>query len=333
FLPGLKELHDTINLTVEGTLQTDVASNFEFSGIPGRKQVQIREFTHRLTEKNIGSEWLEWCAGKGYLGRVLHLDSGKPVKSLEFQHSLCEAGQIYAEENNLDIRFQQIDVFHESVIQLMNVNQHAVALHACGDLHCHLIKLATKKRLSAISISPCCFHLIRDEFYQPLSSEAQASGIRLSKKELRIPLQKVVTGGMRVEKHRFLEMTFRLGLQALIEEKGLAEHYVPFPSIKKSVLKYGFESFCREAFKYKGWDLDAEVDLKPYQDMGIRQFKVMERLNLLQSLFQSLLEAWLIYDKALFLKQQGYDVSVSRFCPEHITPRNYLIQAIRADTN
>ncbi|GAM69239.1 SAM-dependent methyltransferases [Vibrio sp. JCM 19236] len=40
----------------------------------------------------------------------------------------------------------------------------------------------------------------------------------------------------------------------------------------------------------------------------------MERLGLVQQLFQRPLELWLVLDKALYLQEQGYQVELSQFC-------------------
>lgn len=53
----------------------------------------------------------------------------------------------------------------------------------------------------------------------------------------------------------------------------------------------------------------------------------MERLSLIQQVFQRPLELWLVLDQALYLEENGYLVSVNEFCPEEDTPRNILIQA------
>jgi hypothetical protein len=53
----------------------------------------------------------------------------------------------------------------------------------------------------------------------------------------------------------------------------------------------------------------------------------MERLSLVQQIFQRPLEMWLVYDRALFLQQHGYYVDLFTFCERRVTPRNLLIQA------
>ena len=48
-----------------------------------------------------GQDWLEWCAGKGYLGQWLAQQSQLPVVSFEWQGNLCVAGQTLADKHQI----------------------------------------------------------------------------------------------------------------------------------------------------------------------------------------------------------------------------------------
>jgi hypothetical protein len=57
----------------------------------------------------------------------------------------------------------------------------------------------------------------------------------------------------------------------------------------------------------------------------------MEKLALVQQAFFPLIEAWIILDKVIYLEEQGYHVTVMRFCDKSVTPRNILIHAELAE--
>ncbi|MFA0173461.1 methyltransferase, partial [Vibrio splendidus] len=80
-----------------------------------------------------------------------------------------------ADDQKLEMDFVQGDAFSKDADRVFNSNQHAVALHACGDLHVELVKKSVSHGLPAVTISPCCYHLIRDESYQAMSSVAKSS--------------------------------------------------------------------------------------------------------------------------------------------------------------
>lgn len=296
------------------------------SGVPGRKLTQIVSMGEAALASHHGQEWLEWCSGKGFLGRILASQSGEKVTSFEYQQALCESGQHEADKQHLPMQFVQGDAFDESAVKVFNGNQHAVALHACGDLHVTLLKHGVSHHLPAMSISPCCYHLIQNDHYQAMSDQARQSQLSLTQQELRIPLQELVTGGERVRRHRFLEMSYRLGLDLLLREQLGYQEYVSVPSIKKSQLAEGFQAFCQWAADKKQVCLP-EVEFDHYWQLGQKCYWQMERLSLVQQMFKRGLEMWLVLDKALFLQQHNYHVMINEFCSRETTPRNLLISA------
>lgn len=298
------------------------------AGIPGRKLNQIHALGQCVLSRHHGREWLEWCSGKGYLGRILAFNSNQPVVSFEYQQQLCDSGQKDAEHLSLPMTFVQGDAFDLKSAEVFHSEQHAVALHACGDLHVQLMRYASRAKTKAISFSPCCYHLTQGDTYLAQSMLGKHSKLRLTKQELRIPLQETVTGGERVKRHRQQEMSFRLGLDALLHEAFAVNQYIPIPSIKKSLLSEGFEAFCVWAAKQKGFELP-DVDFSHYEKIGVERFWQMERLSLVQQCFRRLLEIWLVLDKAMFLQESGYHVELSEFCKRESTPRNILIHAVR----
>ena len=295
------------------------------SGIPGRKWQQIQAFYNALTHTQL--PWLEWCAGKGHLGRFLSQVTQFPVVSLEWQGELCKAGRQIAKYWQLPITFVEGDAFAEKSRDLIQKEQHAVALHACGDLHVGLLKKGVEVSCRAISISPCCYHLIQTEEYQPLSKRARLSELVLSKRDLKLPLQESVTAGNSVRQQRFTEVPYRLGFDALQKYLLSSSSYLPIPSVPKAELQLGFESFCRWAALQKELVLPADVDFPYWQRFGKERFDWIQRLELLRQAFRRPLELWLILDRVCFLEEHHYHVHFGTFCSKPLTPRNILIQA------
>lgn len=327
FVPQVTVL-DTLNSLPQLSYQGLTLDRGIDAGVPGRKLDQILSMGEAALTGHKGHEWLEWCSGKGFLGRILASKSQQKVTSLEYQAALCASGQVEADKQQLAMEFVQGDALSEDANRVFNHSQHAVALHACGDLHVSLLTKGVAHRLPAMTISPCCYHLIQDESYMALSTQAQASKIHLTKTELRIPLQETVTGGERVKRHRTQEMSYRLGYDLLLRQACGFTLYQPIPSIKKSQLGDGFKAFCLWASDVKGIDLP-EVDFDYFEQLGITRFWHMERLSLVQQLFRRSLELWLALDKGLYLEQNGYQVQINQFCSRESTPRNILIHAER----
>lgn len=295
------------------------------TGIPGRKWQQLQAFNGVLPALSL--PWLEWCAGKGFLGRVLAATHKTSVTSLEWQQALCESGEASARKLALPMTFVHGDAFSSDSGKFILSQQHAVALHACGDLHVTLLQRVAERKGQAVSVSPCCYHLIRDKAYQPMSTPAKQSVLRLSKHDLRLPLQETVTAGNRVRNLRFVEVSFRLGFDSLQRSVTGEDDYLPVPNVQKALFNDGFEAFCRWAAEQKGLVLPESIDFDHWLYVGEQRFDWVERLELLRQLFRRPLEMWLVYDRACFMEEAGYDVTVGTFCDKPITPRNIMIHA------
>lgn len=296
--------------------------------MPGRKQAQIEAFTGCLPPHQ--GPYLEWCAGKGHLGRLVSLHRQAEILSLELQGPLCEEGRRLAARDGARMHFVQADAFAADAGQLLVTDHHAMALHACGELHTHLLSLVAERGAQGVTISPCCYHLIRGTHYRPLSAAAKASALALAKADLRLPLQETVTAGARISRLREQEVVWRLGFDCLQRQVRGVNEYLPVPNMQKSLLTGSFEAFCEWAAERKGITLPAGMDLAAFLAQGEARYGDVARMELVRHLFRRPLEIWLVLDRALFLQEHGYRVEVGEFCDKPMTPRNVLIRAVRS---
>ncbi|UJF19837.1 SAM-dependent methyltransferase [Vibrio sp. SS-MA-C1-2] len=328
FIPDAMAIYQLSQLSEVEKLSLDESiPRFLDSNIPGRKWQQITAFNQALSYRQ--APWLEWCAGKGHLGRVLAASSQQSVDSVEWQQVLCEEGRLLADKFALPMHFIQADAFSDSAKKYVKSNQHAVALHACGDLHKTLLQHCCDKQTLAVSISPCCYHLIQDSHYQPLSDLAKASPLLLSKLDLKMPLHETVTAGAGVRRKRELELSFRLGFDSLQRHLTGSDDYLPVPSFPKAILTRGFTEFVEWAAEKKRIDLPDDIDVGEWLKIGEERVLLIDKIELIRQLFRRPLEIWLALDRANYLQQHGYQVSLATFCQREMTPRNIIIQGVR----
>ena len=299
------------------------------NGISGRKLAQIRYFIAQLPP--LQGKLLEWCAGKGHLGRLLVAQSPSLsplyVTSVEWQQGLCEAGAELAKKHQLTQQFQHLDVLSTAGQAVLAEHEHVVALHACGDLHLSLLRNTVPHGNASIYLVPCCYHLIADKQYQPLSNHARQSPLQLSRDDLKLAVQGQVTAGARVAKLRQTEVTWRLAYQVLRERYAQAEGYRPLASVPKHWFAGAFADFADWAAQQHDWLLPTEADLSSALEEGAQRYLEVKRLDLIRHIFRRPLELWLLADRALYLQEQGYQVSLKAFCSYQVTPRNVLLQA------
>jgi hypothetical protein len=324
YIPGIEQLSRLASLPVITSSRTDYPFWIS-NGIKGRKFTQLQDFVGALPAND--QPILEWCAGKGHLGRMLAFNGAPSVHSIELQSHLCEQGQKSAQQQGLAMQFSQADVLTDNTQDFFNPQTHAVALHACGALHQTFMHQASAAKVTQISFSPCCYHLFTENNYQAMSEQAKRSALNLTHRDLKLALQETVTAPSRVGKVRKTEIEWRLGFDALRKSLTGESAYVSVPSVNKAIFSDSFESFCKWAADKKALKLPKDIDYNKFLLIGQARKKITERVELVRHVFRRAIEVWLVLDRALYLQQQGYNVSVSTFCEKQLTPRNILILA------
>ncbi|WP_285960550.1 methyltransferase [Pseudomonas tohonis] len=298
--------------------------------VPGRKWQQIQAFAGSLRFSRAPRHWLDWCAGKGHLGRSLaHPDA--VLTCLEFDPLLVEDGQRLSDRLGIDASHRLQDVMACNTATLLHPEHTAIALHACGDLHVRLLHLASDQGCGQLAVAPCCYNRIDEAQYRPLSAAAQGSSLRPDRRDLRLVQSETVTAGARVRRQRDLSMARRLAFDLLQREQRGIDLYLPTPSLPVSWLEKSFERYCHDLAELKGLATPASRDWDRLEAQGRERLAQVRNLELLRALFRRPLEVWLLLDRALFLQERGYRVQAGRFCEHRLTPRNLLLLAERSD--
>ncbi|MBR7887435.1 methyltransferase [Marinomonas sp. A79] len=295
------------------------------TGVKGRKWSQIQAFASHTPR---ASHYVEWCAGKGHLGKLIAFQHSNPVHSLEWQKTLCDAGEQEAKRLNLAQTFTHADVLKNQGQAALHDADCVVALHACGDLHKVLLEQAVDAKTQKLCVSPCCYHLTKDAHYQPLSNTGKQSNLILRQADLKLAVKEVATAGAREQRLKQLELTYRLGFDAWQRIARQQDDYLPVPSIQKALLTQGFNGFCQWAAEQK--QLTALLNKVPcdsFETIGEQRYQQVQKLEAISQLFRPALEQWLVLDRAMFLEENGYRVDIGTFCDKSLTPRNWMIRA------
>ncbi|MNX89679.1 hypothetical protein D3C86_1217000 [compost metagenome] len=296
--------------------------------VPGRKWQQIEAFASRLQFAEAPRHWLDWCSGKGHLGRRL-LQTGQQLTCLEYDPTLVASGQALSQRHHLHALHVEQDVLAANTASLLKSEHTPVALHACGDLHVQLIQLASAAGCKQLAIAPCCYNRISLTHYSPISSAAQDSDLQLSLDDLALPMSETVTAGARVRRQRDMSMARRLGFDLLQRELRGVDEYLPTPSLPSAWLDKSFADYCHHLASIKELSTIGPQDWPAREAAGWQRLAHVRNLELLRGLFRRPLELWLVLDRALFLRNQGYEVRLGTFCETPLTPRNFLLLAER----
>ncbi|TBV07518.1 methyltransferase [Stutzerimonas kirkiae] len=295
--------------------------------IPGRKWQQIQAFSSALQFTEKPGHWLDWCAGKGHLGRLLALD-GTPLTCLEWNAALVEEGRRLSQRAGIRAQHRQQDVMAE-LHDGLPASYTPVALHACGDLHCRLLRVAIEQGCRQLALAPCCYNRIASDQYQPLSQAALGSALHLDKDDLGLPLSETVTAGARERRQRDQSMAWRLGFDLYQRQARQTDSYLPTPSLPSAWLRKPFEHYIRDLARLKALPEPAPQDWPALERAGWERLAQVRNLERLRNLFRRPLELWLALDRALLLEEHGYRVRLGTFCAASLTPRNLLLLAER----
>lgn len=296
------------------------------NGIQGRKLAQIDGFS-QLVSSHKGI--IEWCAGKGHLGRILSFRKRLSVQSVEYQKALCDQGQRLAERSQLSQRFIHADVMQLPAGWLPN-DCAVVALHACGDLHRRLLEQALQTARCELFVAPCCYHLQAHEYYQPLSQQAQRSALRISREQLKLAVQEQVTGGQRIAKLRDQEQLWRLVFELYRAQCTGQDDYQPLPSVPKHWFSGELQEFVRWACQQQHLlSCPSKAQLEALIPEAQRRLELVRSIDSIKQFLRQPFERWLLLDRALMLAEQGFDVTLREFCQRQHSPRNVMIIAKR----
>ncbi|WP_339411629.1 methyltransferase [Pseudomonas sp. EA_35y_Pfl2_R5] len=298
------------------------------SDVPGRKWQQIDAFARSLRFSQTPQHWLDWCAGKGHLGRMLAHNGGS-LTCLEYDPQLVSSGQQLSHKLGIDAQHIEQDVLADDAVIQLQAQHTPVALHACGELHTRLLQLASQAGCQQLAVAPCCYNRISTATYRPLSTSAQASALQLSIDDLGLPLSETVTAGARVRRQRDQSMARRLAFDLLQRQLRGSDEYLPTPSLPAAWLDKPFADYCNDLAALKQLPTPAPQDWQQLEQQGWQRLAEVRNLELLRGLFRRPLELWLLLDRALFLQEQGYNVRLGTFCSRQQSPRNLLLLAER----
>lgn len=336
FVPELGPLESVVsNLAEPSETLPDVGFEMRFfaNHIPGRKWQQIQHFSQSCSTNSYfkrGAELIDWCCGKGHLGRYLAHCHDAAVTGLEWDESLVNKGnELSAGLSCGSMSVEHWDVLSERFTQAKPLSGHVVALHACGDLHQRLLQRASTEPLKGLSLAPCCYQKIKANEHQFISIQGQKTLLRLRRQDLHTIVQESVTAPASVRSKRIELQQWRLGFDLIQRKVRARDEYLNTPSLPQSALKLGFEGFCRLLAERKKVELPKDLDWHFYKSEGKRLFALARRRDLLRLAYRRPLELVLLFDQAAYLQEYGYQVELLQFCAHSLSPRNLLINARR----
>jgi hypothetical protein len=288
--------------------------------IPGRKRAQIAAFA--ATVDGSGLPVIDWCGGKGHLGRLLARQWKVAVTTVDSDPALCADGRDLAARAGVEQDFVVADATLPDTC--LDRGQHAVALHACGHLHRALVARAAPSGLGALDVVPCCYHLGIEGNYRTLSRPLLTA---VSGDDARMAVTEAVTAAPRQLRQRDREMAWKLGFDTWRRLHDDSDGYRRFRPVPAAWSRGSFGEFMQLMARREKVAVPAASDMDELERRGWQRQREVMRLSIVRHAFRRPLEVWLALDLAVRLEDDGYAVQLRRFCERRLTPRNLLISA------
>lgn len=300
-------------------------------GIPKRKWAQVRAFASALLPQlpSGGHRIVDWCGGKGHLGRTLSLTTRLPAVVVEKRAALCESGATRADALGAPCRFAVADALAAETGAHVDHETVGVGLHACGQLSDALFAAAARADSPLVAAAVCCFHNIDADRYAAQSAVGLSSGLVLSQPELRLATTDEVVARPSRRARRRRQSAFRLGLDGLLRQAAGQDVAVPLGPVAPALFSLDFERFCHEVASARGLRLPPGFDASAAEAAGRERSRLARALGLARGIWRRSLELWLVLDRAQALAERGRNAAVGTFCEREVSPRNLMIVSTR----
>lgn len=295
--------------------------------VPGRKWAQLRALGGAAAPLAAeAGRVVDWCAGKGHLGRTIAARAGASLVAVERKPELVAAGRALARTQGVGARFLTADVL-TAPLEGVATGSVLVALHACGVLTDRALTRVVADGARGAVVAPCCYHRTPETVWSPRSAAGRARDLSLDRDALRLASAEETCAPRRRRRLRRRELAWRQGLDRLRREATGEARYRPLPSCPRSWLRGDFAGFVERMAAAHDVPLPARWDPAAFEAVGWARANAARGLGLARAPFRRALEVWLLLDRAFALEEAGWTVTLGRFCERAITPRDLSLVA------
>lgn len=293
--------------------------------VPGRKWSQIESIVAAAPR---AGHVVDWCAGKGHLGRTIGAATGASVVAVERDPSLAADAEVLARESGVDLVARVADVLTEPLDALFRPGVVVVGLHACGALTDAALRQAGPRDAQALLV-PCCFHRVAgpydgvDTEFPAASRLAAEVGPRVDWGMLRLPGRVEAFSRERRQILRQRAMAWRLALDLLVREATGEDRHTTPSSGERTTLEQSFAAWVRDVVERDGLSVPPRWDPARAEAAGWGRLAVVQALGAVATSFQREIALFWVLDRAIAVVEAGReDVAVGVACEEALTPRN-----------
>ncbi len=281
--------------------------------VPLRKRMQVAAVINELRQDDGHTERIvDVGAGHGHLCRAAHEALGVHVLGVDHDGARIRVARSLAGDAPIPFVIGSVDAIELRRSDLV------IGLHACGALGDALLVHVAKARCRVLLIS-CCQQKI-DTPHRPALS-AGGCGLGLDWPREALGLSNLSWGAAADKSMRGRET--RHALRLLLRDRGANETSGSVAhGVHKKRFRQGLAAVAAQALRRRGLAAASTAEICTFEKRGAVEFSHMRRLSLPRNLLGRLMELAIVFDRARFLEERGYQVHVRAAFDTDISPRN-----------
>lgn len=269
-------------------------------------------------------------SGHGHLTRNLAERVGLPVVGLERDGALAGAARRRSSEASPPPTFTITDVLQDGLT--LSDGDCVVGLHACGELGDAMVTTVASSPGATLALVGCCLQKRRQLSRRPLCA---IPGLEDANALLDLPrtllgLSNLVPGDEGVEASRtdnLLGRERRLALHRLLSSERPLRFGGEIEGLNRRAAQRDLSVLVARAFAIRGHRPPPRAAIDDAAAWAREEHARSRRLSVPRALLARALEVYVLYDRAAYLEERGFEVAVGPLFPASVSPRNLALVA------
>lgn len=308
-----------------------------------KKRHEIEKLTSFIESKHQEYQFsriIDVGGGMGHLARMMAASKSlaeTDLVSIDRDSCLQQRGKDILRRNfrqNQKLEFLELSLSEkanekdEKLRELLKRNVLSVGLHTCGCLSISHIRYCLDCGEGSLINIGCCYHKLDPENEIHLSKDAKRFPLIINQFALELMVRKNHKRDPKQFDAEWRVQSYRFALHLFLEKYlGLSEFrsagFAPRRTYRQS-----FEAYAKD--RLKTMNVDDSKFRNQFQiffdDLKTQEF--LKKIFAAQAIRWQLarpLEIYLLFDRALFMQEHGWEIEVFQIFDDHISPRNIAI--------
>jgi len=293
-----------------------------------KKQHELKQL-HSFMKQDMGKSVADFGGGVGNLAYFLEGQLDMKVTVLEKDLALIEKGKKKLTKLNSRVEFCHSEICSEKSIPNLNNTEVAIGLHTCGNFATDMFRTCIENKTNKIINFGCCYSKIKNDDYN-LSAHSDKL-IIFNERALSSATQSFNKVPVEFYDYRERIMNYKLSFHHWLFKEHSHLGFCSMSNARKSLYENSFSDYVqicfRKYFKDSTFPDKNSVDLFYESERNSYLNNYFSAFYALRRYLGQLIEIYILCDRALFLKENGYTVEIIEVFNPSISPRCRAIVA------